>query len=79
MKTEVVRGAVGMLPKTLYVFSEVGFHRDDGDSQYFPAFHDLMQDHGFDLCGLYDHFRWGDARRFAGFCSALYLNRNFSS
>ena len=38
-ETEVVRGAVGMLPKRLYVFSEVGIHRDDGESQYFPAFH----------------------------------------
>ncbi len=65
-----------MLPNVVYIFAEVGFHINDRECQYFPPFHDAMQRNDFNLCGLYDAFRWSKKRRLLGFCNALYLKNN---
>jgi FkbM family methyltransferase len=77
---KAIRGAAGMIGsrRIRIVFSEVGFRRRDGDLQHFAELNDHLEENGFWLSGFYDAYRWGEARKYLGFASALYLNPDFT-
>jgi FkbM family methyltransferase len=76
---EVLRGADALLARNAihFVFAEVGFQKSDTDMQYFCEFHEYVQVHGLDFCGLYNSFRYGPAKQFVSFSNALYVNSSF--
>lgn len=77
---KVLDGASDMLAcKAIrFVFSEVGFTREDIDMQNFSDLHARMLSLGFRFSGFYDFFRWGDQKQFLGFANALYMNPAFA-
>ncbi len=72
---EVLKGSSALLAKhrISFVYTEVSFNPDDAEMQDFSALHLFLLGQGFKLCGFYEPFRWGEARRFLGFCNALYI------
>lgn len=67
---EVLKGC-SQNPK--FVFAEVGFRSGEDDMQQFPAFHSHMESRGYLFGGLYDTFRYGNAKEFVLFANALYV------
>ena len=72
---EVLNGAARMLGcgAVRFVFAEVGFRGRDTDMQAFAPLNDHLDALGYEFCGLYDAFRWGDTKSFVGFANALYV------
>lgn len=77
---EVLAGAFGMLSnrRIQYIYAEVGFRKRDYDMQGFASFNARMDELGYEFCGLYDTFRWGPAKLYAGFANALYARHDRS-
>jgi FkbM family methyltransferase len=77
---EVLRGASAMLGsnRVRFIFTEVGFRRNDAEMVMFGDLLDAaISQLGFLFCGFYDLFRYGRAKEFTLFGNALYLNPNF--
>jgi FkbM family methyltransferase len=76
---EVLRGADKMLAanRVRYIFTEIGFDRDDTEMVPFGDLDKAISRHGFLFCGFYHFFRHGPMKEFVSFGNALYLNPNF--
>lgn len=76
---EVLRGAEAMLTdnRVRYVFTEVGFQRDDTEMVPFGDIDSAISRFGFLFCGFYHLFRHGPMKEFVSFGNALYINPNF--
>jgi FkbM family methyltransferase len=76
-----VDGAREMLSKNAvqFIYAEVGFRRQDADMQHFAEFNDAMDRANFMFCGLYEPFRYGDAKQYVYFANALYVNPNYKT
>jgi FkbM family methyltransferase len=72
---EVLSGAARMLGSGAirFIFAEVGFRRRDRDMQAFAPLNDYLDSLGYEFCGLYDSFRWGESKSLVGFANALYV------
>lgn len=71
---EALKGARQMIQagEIRFIFAEVGFRARDKDMQPFAELNDFLDDAGYEFCGLYDNFRWGQSKGFVGFANALY-------
>lgn len=70
---EVLAGAEQLIAANgvAFVYSEVGFQKDDSINTPFSRLHGHLSDRGFELSGFYE--QWGrDAS--LGFCNALYAH-----
>jgi FkbM family methyltransferase len=72
---EVLNGAARMLGAGAVrsIYAEVGFRRRDTDMQAFAPLNDHLDRLGYEFCGLYDAYRWGETKSFVGFANALYV------
>ena len=70
----VITGAANMLDRrsVRFVLAEVGFRARDRDMQDFGELNGFLDKLGFELCGFYDHFRWGPGKGYLGFTNALF-------
>ena len=76
---EVLKGAARMIDegRVRFVFTEVGFRRDEVEMVHFSPINDTLERKGFRFCGLYSQFRWGIHKQFVSFANALYVNVDF--
>jgi hypothetical protein len=56
-----------------FIFAEVGFRASDADMQLFETLNRHLDVIAYEFCGLYEQFRWGPAKLYAGFANALYV------
>lgn len=75
---EVLRGAETLLTTNSinFVYSEIGFDRFNQECQYFSEINDLLHHYNFQFSGFYETFRWGENKRYFGFCNALFVHAN---
>ena len=76
---EVLCGANYYLKNNLVSFIHTGidFDPDNQECQYFEDINKFLQKNNFHLSGFYEFFRWGENKRYFGFCNALFVNSNF--
>ncbi|MEL7038529.1 MAG: FkbM family methyltransferase [Cyanobacteria bacterium J06592_8] len=75
---EVLKGAESYLKNNLvsFIYSEVSFEKANKECQEFGELHDFLRKNNFRFSGFYELFRWGDQKRYFGFCNALFVNCN---
>ncbi len=75
---EVLYGADYYLKNNLisFIYTEIDFNPDNQECQYFEDINKLFQQNNFRLSGFYEFFRWGENKRYFGFCNALFVNCN---
>jgi len=75
---EVLYGASYYLKNNLvsFIYTEIDFDQDNQECQYFEDINKYLQKNNFHLSGFYEFFRWGENKRYFGFCNALFVNCN---
>jgi hypothetical protein len=75
---EVLYGAEYYLKNNLvsFIYAEIGFNSDNHECQYFEDINKFLQQNNFRLSGFYEFFRWGENKKYLGFCNALFVNCN---
>ncbi len=75
---EVVRGADYYIKNNLvsFIYAEIDFDESNKECQYFGDLNDWLQKNNFRLSGFYEFFRWGENKKYFGFCNALFVNCN---
>ncbi|MDB9347417.1 FkbM family methyltransferase [Nodularia spumigena] len=76
---EILLGAMNFISqkKIKFIYTEVGFRRQDRDMQHFSEINDFLESQGYYLCGFYSLFRWGDHKQYLGFANALYVQPDY--
>lgn len=76
---EVLRGAEETLSQHRIglVYAEVTLNSTSSRHQNFFQLNDYLKSKGFMFSGLYEVFRWGDAKQYFGFCNALFINSSW--
>ena len=77
-ETEVLSGAESCLKNNLvkFIYSEIGFDELDKECQSFSKINTFLQKYDFRLSGFYEILRWGDNKKYFGFCNALFVHCN---
>lgn len=75
---EVIHGAEFYIKNNLinFIYSEIDFDKNNNECQYFDELNYFLSRHGFRLSGFYEFFRWGENKKYFGFCNALFVNCN---
>ncbi len=75
---KVLEGAEYFIKNNLinFIYSEVGFESSNRECQYFSDLNKYLLSKNFRLSGFYELFRWGENKRYLGFCNALFVNCN---
>jgi hypothetical protein len=60
-----------------FIYSEVGFDKDDRLKTHFSILAAYLSDRNFILSGFYEPFRWGTSKLKLGFCNVLFVNLNY--
>jgi FkbM family methyltransferase len=73
---ETLKGAQNLLDNNLikFVYSEVGFDPSDTECQSFNEINTYLNQYDFKLSGFYEIFRWGESKKYSGFCNALFVH-----
>jgi FkbM family methyltransferase len=77
---DVLHGADYMLTnrRVRFIYSEIDFDDSFKECQSFQELNQYLEQHKFKFSGFYEFFRWGDNKRFFGFCNALFVNTEYS-
>ena len=70
----ILLGAEKMLDRIGAIYAEVELQEKRSDKTPWGAIHEVLRNHGFFYCGMYEHFRHWDAKILVSFANALYLN-----
>jgi hypothetical protein len=75
---EVLRGADYYIKNNLinFIYSEIDFDIFNNECQEFGELNNFLVKNNFRLTGFYEFFRWGENKRYIGFCNALFVNCN---
>lgn len=73
---EVLKGADFYLKNNLisFIYAEVSFEQSNQECQVFRDLYDYLRQNNFRFSGFYEVFRWGNDKRYFGFCNALFVN-----
>lgn len=73
---EVLKGADFYLKNNLisFIYAEVSFEQSNKECQFFRDLYDYLRENNFRFSGFYEVFRWGNDKRYFGFCNALFVN-----
>lgn len=59
-----------------FIYSEISFEEDNAECAYFETVRRSLEAYDFQFSGFYEFFRWGDNKRYFGFCNALFVHRD---
>ena len=74
---EVLQGAEYYLKNHLvsFIYCEIGFDSSNKECQHFEDLNNFLNKNKFCLSGFYEVFRWGEGKKYFGFCNALFINQ----
>jgi FkbM family methyltransferase len=74
----LLRGAERLLEQNRIklVYSEISFEPDNAECAYFETINQFLERYNFRFSGFYETFRWGNQKRYFGFCNALFVHRH---
>ncbi|MDJ0617257.1 MAG: FkbM family methyltransferase [Calothrix sp. MO_192.B10] len=77
-ESEVIQGADFYIKNNLidFIYSEIDFDENNSECQYFGELNKFLALNNFRFSGFYEIFRWGEDKRYFGFCNALFVNCN---
>ncbi len=77
---DALKGAESMLQnrRVRFIYSEIDFDESYKECQSFHGLNQFLDQYKFKFSGFYEFFRWGDNKRFFGFCNALFVNTEWT-
>ncbi|BBD57366.1 methyltransferase FkbM [Nostoc sp. HK-01] len=75
---EVIYGAEFYVKNNLinFIYAEIDFDEHNKECQDFGELNKFLVKNNFKFSGFYEVFRWGENKRYFGFCNALFVNCN---
>ncbi|MBB4070349.1 FkbM family methyltransferase [Salinibacter ruber] len=75
----ILEGATDLINenRVRLIYSEVSFSESNSDMQSFCELNQWLHERGYQLCGFYKGFRYGNCKQYLLFLNALYINTNF--